>query len=365
MKKFFISIFVFLFVEVATGQEFRQVIFQDVFSTQPDSARILLNLDNINFLKNNEYFTPGYEGYTLTGYNLAPSVTYRFGPKVAVHGGFFAIKYNGIDQFTSLTPLFSAVVNIRPLTLIFGNLNQNHNLPEPVYGFERMLTSKPETGFQIKMEKDHYCLDTWVDWQNFIFRNDSTQERFVFGLDNLFKIQFGTTGFEIPVNILMRHRGGQIDTCPANIQTIANCYTGLSIMNKWAKEHLFIQRLSAYGLLYRDISPNPEMVVKKGYALYSAIDIQISEIEFHTGWFSGKQFFAPTGNQMFLSLSLQNEAMLEKNRNLLFSDISYCKSLSKGVFLLAIGELYHDLYKAKIDYSFGCKLIIKTSEVIK
>ena len=37
-------------------------------------------------------------------------------------------------------------------------------------------------GLQIRYEGQRTRLDTWVDWQSFIFRGDKHQEAFVFGL---------------------------------------------------------------------------------------------------------------------------------------------------------------------------------------
>ena len=58
--------------------------------------------------------------------------------------------------------------------------------------------------------------DTWVSWENYIFKGDSTREIFTFG--ESFRYTSSPIAdfvhFEVPVQLQLKHHGGQISNYP-------------------------------------------------------------------------------------------------------------------------------------------------------
>ena len=79
---------------------------------------------------------------------------------------------------------------MKSVDLILGNIygGSNHGLIAPLYNPELNLTADPETGFQVLAGAPWIDLDAWIDWQSFIFRDDTHQEAFTVGLSTRFKL---------------------------------------------------------------------------------------------------------------------------------------------------------------------------------
>ena len=105
-------------------------------------------IDAVFFFKNNEYFAPAAEGYTLVGYQLRPTLTWGR-DHLAVTGGLQALRYGGMDKMSYVRPF--AAVRWRPLwwlALQMGCLPgpASHFIHEVVQDPESQLTEKPELG---------------------------------------------------------------------------------------------------------------------------------------------------------------------------------------------------------------------------
>ena len=103
-----------------------------------------------------------------------------------------------------------------------------------------MLTR--EDGFQFTTDNDHFFNDTWLSWENYISKGDTTREIFTFG--ESFRYTIITFSrfieFEIPVQIQFKHFGGQISNYPEHVETLFNMASGLRVnfapaQNKYGK----------------------------------------------------------------------------------------------------------------------------------
>ena len=75
-----------------------------------------------------------------------------------------------------------------------------------------------------------FDLDVWVNWESFIFREDTHQEAFTVGLSGRYKLNDPDARFHFyaPVQGLAQHRGGEIDTIFTNsVQTLMNGAVGV------------------------------------------------------------------------------------------------------------------------------------------
>ena len=92
---------------------------------------------------------------------------------------------------------------MKSVDLILGNIygGSNHGLIAPLYNPELNLTADPETGFQVLAGAPWIDLDAWIDWQSFIFRDDTHQEAFTVGLSTRFKLNAPSSTFHCYVLI--------------------------------------------------------------------------------------------------------------------------------------------------------------------
>src|SRR5690606_13921649 len=111
-------------------------------------------------------------------------------------------------------PLFNVKYSKNDLTLVFGSLEGNiqHDYIEPVYNFERKITTPIEYGTQLLVDKEKFNLDAWIAWEKMIYRGDATKERIVGGFTTDFiLLKNNDWKLAIPAQSLFYHTGGQID----------------------------------------------------------------------------------------------------------------------------------------------------------
>ena len=165
-----------------------------------------INVDGMAFFRDNEYNTKdAVKGYTLPGVWLQPSVSYQPLRNLKLELGAYMIHFWGANRYPNANytnleraeahnttkafhcvPVFRANMQLTPnVNVVLGSLygKTAHGLAEPLYNDEMNISSDPETGVQVLWHNSWLHFDTWVNWQDFIFKNDDNQERFVYGLD--------------------------------------------------------------------------------------------------------------------------------------------------------------------------------------
>jgi len=91
--------------------------------TPADSQKLLLHIVNKNFFKNNEYFNPIEEGYTLIGFLAEPSLVYHPGKTTRLEAGVTLLKYQGRGGFYLSEPLLRLQYHPAPFfQMIMGRL---------------------------------------------------------------------------------------------------------------------------------------------------------------------------------------------------------------------------------------------------
>ena len=73
LKKYGILFYLFI---TGFSSAVSQSNYQNTNIQLADTSKLFLQLDNTNFIKNNEYFGDIAEGYTLLGFNLTPKLVY-------------------------------------------------------------------------------------------------------------------------------------------------------------------------------------------------------------------------------------------------------------------------------------------------
>ena len=76
------------------------------------------------------------------------------------------------------------------------------------------LSGDPETGFQVIWDAPRLKLDSWINWESFIYRNDTHQESFSFGTSLRLLTNSSDSRLHVyfPVQTIFQHRGGEINT---------------------------------------------------------------------------------------------------------------------------------------------------------
>ncbi|NQU85686.1 MAG: hypothetical protein HQ541_07995 [Mariniphaga sp.] len=278
---------------------------QDFFETnlpvEKTEKTLYFKFENISFFKNNEYESSFVDGYTLTGAWLRPKIIYNPSSKVQLELGWHYLKYNGADKSTWSNPWFSALINFTDnFQFIIGNLNnsQNHRLISPIWEPERFLTDKPEAGFQLLHNSDKLFFNSWLNWEQFIKKGDPFQEHLTSGISLEYKIfKSEKITFSVPLQILIHHRGGEIDTSPLKVQTLANAVYGLK-----SKIPLigFFQKmnLAGYYVTFADSKGNAGLPFEKGNGWFLEGSVKSQIGNFGLSYLNAENFFGIKGKHL-------------------------------------------------------------------
>lgn len=318
------------------------------------------------FFKNNEYAMPYVKGETFPGVRFIPKFGYQLDNKFRFEVGSSGLYYSG-DQQSFGKRLFNAVhirmqYDISPnLNFVLGNYygGVNHRLIEPLYRWERHFVDSPESGIQIIYNDKKYFADLWVNWQRFIERGDPLQEVLTFGLSSSVKLTKPDSKFlvEIPLQLVINHKGGQIDTSDEKNLVIGNLATG--IKTKYLLDHRFFNSvgLDVYLAGYYDNVPLKEVrPYDSGWGIYPVFTVEASGFKFMTGLWHGNKFYSVEGEPLFASFNHLYPGEKIAKRNLLTNKLSYTRKLYKMLSVGAQTEFYTDLDEGRVDYSFGVHL---------
>ena len=222
-----------------------------------------VSVDALAFFKDNEYDGDVVKGYSLPGFRFTPRLTYTPLREVRLEAGMYAIVYEGANKYPSYAfhdiahwkgsqhqhgahalPFFRATASLggptperpqgRPsrTTVVVGDIygGATHQLVQPLYNPELQLTDDPEAGVQVLVERKRWRSDVWLNWQSYIYEEDTHQEAFTVGWTQ--RIDFWKQSahrLSLPLQLVAQHRGGEQDLPELHlgVQTIANAGAGL------------------------------------------------------------------------------------------------------------------------------------------
>jgi hypothetical protein len=345
---------VFIFLHKANAQSFNSFFIESDKNT--DSTKMLvLNIENLNFFKNNEYFNPYVQGYTLLGYWLKPQVIFNASKRLSFTAGIHAQKYSGVDVFSQFFPIFKVKLKVGENSrLIFGSLEStlNHNVSNYLLDDEFFQTHNCENGLQFIHQGEILKSDTWLDWRQFIFQGSVYPEILLFGTSNTIRlIEKNQSSLNLRLSALASHVGGQIDCSNTNVQTIINSQSGFDYYLSLQSKKLSKIRLFAHYYTALDQSPTKSLKYLYGYGVNSGIELSSNYYDLRLEHWFGEYYFSKFGNQMFNSLHIENPQYTEDQRAFvnthLLVKIEKIKFAKMGFGL----NFYCDLYNRRIDYS--------------
>lgn len=362
-KKGFFRLLFFFFLGASGIAQYSNSLYFNYSPINPvDSQKLFLNINNANFLNNNEFFNKFVEGYTLIGFHLTPELVYYPTSRIRLKAGVHLLKYYGLEKFSRAIPTFSFYYKLTPsLSMVFGSLygTANHELIEPIYEFERFFIKNSESGIQFLLSNRIIKSDTWLNWEKFILEGDPFQEVFVVGTSNLIKLSDpqSKTQFNLPVQAIVSHKGGQINSIEANVQTIINSATGVSIKHHFVNSGFGSIEFSNFFLTFNDISNTLKLPYSRGWAVYSNLIAEWKNLTFGAGYWYGNQYITNRGCPVFQSMSVSNPLYYEQIRQLITSKIIFNKRIGKEIKIGLRMETYYDLINRKLDYTYGLHIL--------
>jgi hypothetical protein len=320
------------------------------------AGELSLRIKNINFVKDNEYSSPVIEGYTLVGFFFQPELVFSPSGKITLHAGTHLLKYSGSKRFSQVRPVFSASMNLSEKTILtIGTLSgsDRHRLFDPHFNSERLYNAFAEDGLQLTTSNDHIFNDTWLNWENYIFKGDSTREIFTFG--ESFKYTTSTIAgflqFEIPVQLQFKHFGGQISNYPQPVETLFNFASGLRVNFNLAQKRYGQAGIEYLRFINNQLNGESQSGISHGYASWIKLHYTYKSIYIGGGYWKAHNFFAPNGNNIYGSVSDYQPDVVVPERKII-TNCFYLNILPETYFKLFFGvDTYYDVSLKRLDYS--------------
>lgn len=315
------------------------------------------------FFKNNEYFGDFVKGYTLTGYHLQPEFSYSPNRKLKVQALWDVLKYHGYDKFSKNKPYFRIVFQpTESFRIICGYLDGNvrHGLIEPIYDPERYLTAEMENGLQINLLRPHYDGELWLNWEKMILWGDPWQERLVVGHLSKFHVA-DRERFRADVlgEFLVAHRGGQIDSCDGQVQSLSNAAAGMDFHWIGNGGGVFKQlSVRAMAVGYHAIDETPDLPWTDGCGTFVKAHLRLADFGLTLGHWFGYQFVNFRGDLLYTGWAI-DPANNRAHRYMTFFGGYYSKRYFNDTFVLRTGvDAWYDLATGNLEYAYMLSMAV-------
>ena len=341
----------------------------------------LLFIPNVTtFVRDAEYFLPYTKGYSALGFFMQPTLTYNHDERLTLSVGLHLLGIAGDHKkLREVSPIVrilykpNKIIKIVGGTLLSDRLT-GHGLYQPMYDYDRLFYANKEDGLQLFARTKHWESEMWCNWEDFIVVDSPWQEKFTFGWVNELRFKKGHHVFEIPIHLMMNHRGGQIDavqdTC---IETLANVAAGLEY-NKRFNNGSMGAKLPLFGFSNRSNEQHIHTHFKKGWGIYpqlffdrvwtkstssvengyEVIKIQHEHVVYgNIGYWYGDGFVSGRGSYLFQSRSYFDDVFERRYRHMLTAEAAY----ELNFVLRARFQAYYDLDERSVDYAVTFALV--------
>ncbi len=360
-RKSILLLILLLTVKGAFAQINNQLLEQNITVADSLQQQVLLSVQSNNFFKNNEYFGNIIKGYTLMGSQLGTQIAYLPNANVRLQAGTFIRKDFGNDTGLKVRPVLSCKIQKNGYAAIFGTLEGNfsHRMIEPLYNYERYISQPLEQGLQIKIDRSKIWSDTWINWEVMQYLGSDYQEEFSVGHHTdvtLFKNN--TTRLTIPMQMLISHKGGQIDIDTTSLKSNANAAVGFTFQYnaKGSEQFLKAFRTENYVTFFKALPPSSQSVYKAGSGIYlNATFVSKYDIAASIAYWNGRDYVASRGSYLFQSEAspFGKKGYLEPNRNLLFFRLLYSHKVLNAINVDVRFEPYYDLGNSLFEYNYS------------
>ena len=393
----------------------------DTHINPSSTGQLSLVVDNLSFFKDNEFEGEQAKGYSLPGFWVQPKLNYQPLSNVRLEAGFHALIFDGANKYpcyayhdigrwkgnqyqsgAHLLPFFRAQAQLNRVTLVLGDIfgGANHRVMEPLMNPEVNLTQDPEMGFQLLVDLPRYQLDAWVNWQSYIFEEDTHQEAFTVGFHQRISLNsplstlnsplstldsplstlnsplstldsrlstlhsrlstlnsplstlhspLSTLNWYLSLDVLIQHRGGEQDITDMGVQTITNGGVGVGLL--WNARARLLQSLNAeVALLGCWQQAGKLWPFDKGAAASAMLSAQLrGDFRVFGGLFYARDFVSLYGAPFYSTLSqkipgARFKSMLTPHMGVEWSHTfskSYILGLKADAYPLFAGQLKH------------------------
>lgn len=354
-----------------------------------DVHALKVELESISFFRNNEFESRQADGYSLPGFWVQPKLTYMPLRQIKLELGLQALVFNGAkrypnyvyhdisiwkgNQYTKgahVLPWFRAQADFRHLSIVLGSIygGQNHGLIEPLFNPETNLSQDPEMGLQLLWDRPHLHADIWLNWQSYIFREDTHQEAFTVGTNwrVLFNSPESHLHWFLPVQLVAQHRGGEQNIEHHRVETIWNGSVGVGTQWNVNKRVLKTLTAEANGMLAYQ-QTGKLWPFKSGAAGHTAVRLGLWHfLETGVSYFiAPRHFVSLYGNHFYSTLSKEGADF--GRLHTAAAHVRFHHTFARGYTLGADAEAYQT-WQAKesaFNFSFGIYLRVNPSFLIK
>ncbi|MFW5781041.1 MAG: hypothetical protein ACOCXD_00565 [Bacteroidota bacterium] len=356
----FFSILALISISNSLYAQETDLLFPYPGSAYSEAGDLYLDINTSGFFRNNEYFNEIVDGYTLAGTFMTPAVSYHPTGETRIDAGVHMLYHPGMKGFKKIMPVFSFRYQFsKSGELIIGKLEgaEKHGLLPQLLNPERTYLQGYENGLQVRFNAGYFHSDVWLNWENYIFTGDTTQEVFTQGTSTGVKLlENKNTRLVIPVQTMAVHRGGQINETNKNISTLFNLATGVDIDFLTGGESIESIGVDFLFFGYVDLSPAKLQAFENGTGMYVGLGTTGERLELDLGYWYGNRFIAPGGEEIYQSVSYKNAGLVDPYRGLGVIKASYGIPVGEGLqFGLFTGGFY-DLSGKLFDYYYGLHL---------
>ncbi|RYY97712.1 MAG: hypothetical protein EOO11_10135 [Chitinophagaceae bacterium] len=352
-------------------------IFRDTATlAAADSGRLSLEIDNINYLRNYEWFGNIPLSYTLLGSQFIPQLRYQVNPHFSIKGGLYLRREFGRPGYVTMEPVFTAKYQKKGLSFLMGTLEGglNHRFVEPIYNIERFIVgrmdrtglndvqraanTRMEQGLQLKLQKRRFWGDWFIDWRESIIIGDPFREQLNSGISTrTLVVDRPGVQVTVPLQVLVSHYGGQVSSSPVAIESLFNGAAGVSVNFPIRSGFLKAVQTDHYYVGYKNISGNKLQLYNEGYGWLSTLLLKSKwNLDLELRYWNGNTFYGPLGLPLYNSISEKYPGLGEPERSLLFATFIYDKQLFPNVAIDLRLEPYYDLKNSKLEYGYSAFL---------
>ena len=338
------------------------------------AGQLNFRFESLGFFQNNEYLGNFVDGYTLPGALIRPKLTYSPTDQLYIEVGGHLVKYSGLDQPVNFVPWFSARYQFSDhFSVVTGNLDQNnrHDLPEQLWEPERAYTDRPESGLQFLYSGTKLNGQTWINWEQFLQRNDPFQEHFTFGLTGKYAaIQNSVLTVKLPVQVLFYHQGGEINSNPGGVrprvQTHANFAAGWEMAMDMGGSRLKTINLNGHWFGYSAVTKDSNTLpFSKGHAYLFETSAQTRNSLISLSYWNAFQFIAPKGRLLYQSVSDSDPTFTQPDRSVVSAKYFWQKKIAKDARVAFQLETFIDVPTGDFSYSYGFYLLFNQDFLLK
>ena len=357
-----------------------------------DVGVLKAEINALGFFQNNEFSTKVQKGYTLPGAWLQPKLTFAPMPKVNIEAGVHLLLFDGAGRYPNYAyhdiaewkghqyqhgvhalPYFRVQADFRHLTLVLGDIYgaQNHGLVLPMYNPEQNLSADPEMGFQFLLDRRHVHLDLWLNWQSYIFNLDTHQEAFTVGINSTQKWARGSNRrfqWEMPVQIMLQHRGGELDVTARGVQTLVNASVGGRMIYRPSNQRVLNTLRAEANVLGSWQQHGTRWPFDTGLALHGSVRATMWQgLGLEVGYVGIPRRYANLfGSPFFGTLSTKYPGTTFRGMHTLYATANYTYTFARDYHLGAQLDLYslHTKGTAALPFGFGLYFRVHPSFVI-